>query len=59
MWGEKGEGTMTPQKANNNIIEDLMEREGNESPDAHLKRIMIRKFNKIEEELKENMQNIL
>jgi hypothetical protein len=28
-WGEKeGQGNMTPQKANNNIIEDLMENKG-------------------------------
>jgi hypothetical protein len=34
-----------------------MESEGDESPVADLKRIMIRKCNKLEEELKENMQN--
>jgi hypothetical protein len=46
---------MNPRKANNNIIEDLKESEGDESPVADLKRMMIRKVNKLEEELKEKM----
>jgi hypothetical protein len=54
--GTKREGNTTPQLANSNIIEDLMESEGDESPVADLKRMMIRKFNELEEELKENMQ---
>jgi DNA anti-recombination protein RmuC len=42
---------MTPQKANNNIIEDLMQSERDDFPGAELRR-MIRKFN----EHKENIQ---
>jgi hypothetical protein len=45
---------MTPQKVINNILEDLLERKGNESTVSNLKR-MIRKFKKVEEELKEIM----
>jgi hypothetical protein len=33
-----------------------MESEGDESPVADLKRMIMRKFNKLKEELKENMQ---
>jgi hypothetical protein len=57
MGRKRRQGNMTPQKANNNIIEDLMESKVDESPVADLKRMKIRKFNKLEEELKENMKN--
>jgi hypothetical protein len=42
---------MTPQKTSNNTTEDLVESEGDESPVADVKRMMIRMFN----ELKENI----
>jgi hypothetical protein len=47
---------MTPQKTNNNIIEDVVESEGDASPVAYLRRMMIRMFSELKEELKENMQ---
>jgi hypothetical protein len=47
---------MNAQKDKNNIIEDLMESEEDASPVADLKRITIRKFNELEQELKENIQ---
>jgi hypothetical protein len=56
MGRKRRQGNVTPQKSNNNIIEDLMERKGDESLVADLKR-MIRKFKELEGELKENMQN--
>jgi ElaB/YqjD/DUF883 family membrane-anchored ribosome-binding protein len=46
---------MTPQKANNNIIEDLMQSERDDFPGAELRR-MIRKFNELNKEHKENIQ---
>jgi molybdenum-dependent DNA-binding transcriptional regulator ModE len=57
MGTRRRQGNVTPQKANNNIIEDLMGSEEGESQVADLKRMMIRKFNELEEELKKkNMQ---
>jgi hypothetical protein len=38
---------MTHRKTNNNIIEDLVESEGDESPVADLRRRMIRMFNEL------------
>jgi hypothetical protein len=48
---------MTAQKANNNIVEDMVESERDESPAADIRRMMIRMFNELKEELKENIQN--
>jgi hypothetical protein len=44
----------TPQKTNG-IIEDLVESQGDDSPVAKLRRMMIRMFNEHKEELKENV----
>jgi flagellar motility protein MotE (MotC chaperone) len=41
------------------MIEDLIESEGDGSPVADLRRMIIRMFNVLEEELKENMQKQL
>jgi hypothetical protein len=38
---------MVPQKVNNNIMEYLMEREGDESQVADFKRMMTRMFSKL------------
>jgi hypothetical protein len=40
---------MTPQKTNKNVIDDLVESEEDESPVAHLRRMMIRMFNDLKE----------
>jgi hypothetical protein len=45
----------TPQKSNNNIIEDLIKSEGDESPVADVRRMIIRMFNELKEELKAEM----
>jgi hypothetical protein len=47
---------MTPQKTNNKIIADLVGGEGAVSPVANVRRIIIRLFNKLKEELKEDIQ---
>jgi hypothetical protein len=46
-------GNTIPQKTNNNIIQDLVECEGDEFPVADLRR-MIRMINELKEEFKEN-----
>jgi hypothetical protein len=56
MGRKRRQGNMIPQKANNSIIEDLMESKGDEFPVADLKRMKIRKFSELEEELQENIQ---
>jgi hypothetical protein len=56
MGRKRRQGNTTPQKANNNMIEDWMESKGDESPIADLKTVMIRKFQELGEELKGNMQ---
>jgi hypothetical protein len=53
------QGNTTPQKSINNIIKDLLQSEGNEFPVADTWRMMIRMFNLLNEELKENMQKQL
>jgi hypothetical protein len=45
---------MTPQKANDNTIEDLVDSEGEEPPVSEVRRMMMRMFNKLKEELKED-----
>jgi hypothetical protein len=57
MGRKRTKGGMTPQKTNNNIKEDLVEREGDESPGADLRIMMIRLSNAFKEELKENILN--
>jgi hypothetical protein len=45
-----------PQKTSNNIKEDMVESEGDESPVTDLRKMMIRMFSKLKEDLKENIQ---
>jgi hypothetical protein len=47
---------MTPQKAGNHTIEDLVDSEGNESLEAEV-RIIISMLNEIKEDLKKDIQN--
>jgi hypothetical protein len=56
---KRREGNTNFQRANSNIIEDLMESEGKESPVADLRRMMRRMFNELKEEFKENVQKKL
>jgi hypothetical protein len=56
MGRKRRQRNKTPQKANNNIIEDLVESKGDKFPVADLKLMMRRKSNELEEELKENIQ---
>jgi hypothetical protein len=42
MGRKRSHGNTTPHKINNNIIEDLVKSEGDESPVADLKRMMTR-----------------
>jgi hypothetical protein len=49
-------GNMTPQKAHNHTIEDLVDSEGEESPVTEVRRMMIRMFNELKVELKEDIQ---
>jgi hypothetical protein len=44
-------GNTTPQKTNSNIIQDLVESEGDESSVADNRKMMIRMFNVLKEEL--------
>jgi hypothetical protein len=44
MGRQRRQGNITPQKINNDIIEDLVESEGDESPVADFRRIMTRMF---------------
>jgi hypothetical protein len=48
---------VTPQKDNNNTIEDFVESEGNESSVPDVRRMMIRMFNELKKEFKEDIQN--
>jgi hypothetical protein len=43
--------------ANNQRIEDLVDNEGYESPIAEVRRVMIRMFNKLKEDIKSNSMN--
>jgi hypothetical protein len=56
MGKKRRQGSMTPKKTTKNVTEDVVGSEGYESPVADLRRI-IRMFNKIKEELNENVQN--
>jgi hypothetical protein len=42
---------MTPQKAHNHTIEDLVGSEGDKSPLAEVRRMMIRMLNKLKEDI--------
>jgi hypothetical protein len=55
---KKKAGNTTPQKANNNVIEDLMESDGNESPVADLRTMMVRIFEELEKNMQKNSMNI-
>jgi hypothetical protein len=56
MGRKRRQGNMTPQKTSNNIIEDLVESEGDETPVADLRRIMINMFNELKEEHAKTIQ---
>jgi hypothetical protein len=47
---------MTTQETNNHTVQDLVERELDESSVAEVGRMMIRMFNELKEELKEDIQ---
>jgi hypothetical protein len=49
MGAKRRQGNMTPQKVDNQTIEDLVDSEGNESLDAEVRIMMIRMFNELEE----------
>jgi hypothetical protein len=55
MWRKRRQENMTPQKTNNNIIEDLVESERDKSPVAGVRRMMIRMVNELNEKLKEDI----
>jgi hypothetical protein len=57
MERKRREGNRTPQKTNNNKIEDLVESEEDESPVSDLRRMMIRMFNKFKKTQKNNSIN--
>jgi hypothetical protein len=57
MGRERRQGNTTLQKTSSNIIEDLMKSEGDEFSVAELRWIMIRMFNELKVELKENIQS--
>jgi hypothetical protein len=57
MRHKRMQGNMTPQNVTNHTIEDLMDSEGDESP--LVRRMMIRMFNELTEELKEDIQKQL
>jgi hypothetical protein len=59
MGRKRRQENMSPQKAKNNIIKNLMECKGDESPVADFKRMMKRMFDEAKEELRENMQKQL
>jgi hypothetical protein len=46
---------MTSQKTNNNIIEELVESERDDCAVADVRRMVLRMFNELKEELKDNM----
>jgi guanylate kinase len=47
---------MTPKNVNSHIIEDLVDKEGDESSVAEARRMMIIMFTELKEELKEDIQ---
>jgi hypothetical protein len=59
MGRRRRQGNTASQKANINITEDWMKSEEAESTVTVLRKMMIRMFNELEEELKENMQKQL
>jgi hypothetical protein len=50
---------MTPQKAKNHTLENLVESEGDDSLVAEVRRMMIKMFNNLKEEFREYIQNQL
>jgi hypothetical protein len=57
MGRKRRQGNMTPQKTENNVTEHLVEREADEFPVADLRRMMIRLFNELKEELERRCKN--
>jgi hypothetical protein len=49
MGRKRSQGTTTPQKANNSIMEILVKSEGNISPVADLRRNLVRNFQKLKQ----------
>jgi hypothetical protein len=56
MGKKRKQGNMSPQKAHNLRIEDLVNSEGDEFPVAEVRRMMIKMFNEFNEEFKEDIQ---
>jgi hypothetical protein len=54
---KRRQANLTPQKAYNHTIKDLVESEGEESPVADIGRMMIRMFSELKKELEEDIQN--
>jgi hypothetical protein len=46
---------MTPQKTNNNMIEDMVETEVEESPIADIRRMLINMFNELKEDIQKQL----
>jgi hypothetical protein len=46
---------MIPQKANDNTIEDMVESEGDEPSVAEVRRLMIRMFNELKEDIQKQL----
>jgi hypothetical protein len=57
MERKRRQGNRTPQKTNNNKIQDLVESEEDESPISDLRRMMIRMFNELKKTHKNNPMN--
>jgi predicted ester cyclase len=59
MGKKRRKGNTTPQKPNNHTIKDLVESEGDKSSVAAFRKMMIRMFNELKEEHKEEKQKQL
>jgi hypothetical protein len=59
MRRKRRQGNMTPKRAYNHTIKGLIDSEGNESPFAKVRRMMIRMFNELKVELTEDTQKQL
>jgi molybdenum-dependent DNA-binding transcriptional regulator ModE len=55
MKRKRRQGIITPQKTNNNIIEDLVKSEGDESTVADLGRTMIEMFNGLKKKMQKQL----
>jgi hypothetical protein len=57
MERKRRQGSTTPQKINNDIIEDLVESEGDEYPLTDIRKRMIRIFNELKSSLRRTYKN--